>query len=119
MFLIKGQHPIIEHIGCRDRRFGGVELGVGDLGIGVDIGLLIDPSDTLQGADVEGILRAQIAWVGGLNLAGGFIIQLFLLQSLNLGFSKDDAVLCHFGFQGLQAILEVGQVMAQPDGADA
>ena len=31
MLLIEGQHTVIEHIGCRDRRFGGVELGVGDL----------------------------------------------------------------------------------------
>ena len=31
VFLIKGQHTVIEHIGGRDGRFGGVELGVGNL----------------------------------------------------------------------------------------
>ncbi len=49
VFLIKRQHPIIEHISSGDGRLGGVELGMGNLGIGVDIGLLIDPPNALQG----------------------------------------------------------------------
>ena len=36
--LIKRLHLIIEHISCCNRCFGRVELGVGHLGIGIDIG---------------------------------------------------------------------------------
>ena len=39
VFFMEGQHPIVEQIGGRDRRLGGVELGLRDLGIGVHIGL--------------------------------------------------------------------------------
>ncbi len=39
------------------------------LGIGIDIGLLVNPTDTFQGADIESVLRAQITRVGGIDLA--------------------------------------------------
>lgn len=51
VFFMKRQHPIVEQISGRYRGFGGVELGVGDLGISVDIGLLIDPANALLCAD--------------------------------------------------------------------
>ena len=38
-----------------------IELGEGHLGIGVDDGLLVDPPDPFQGADIEGVLRPAIA----------------------------------------------------------
>src|SRR6516164_11713858 len=41
------QHSIIEQIGRRDRRLAIVKLGAGDLGVGVDEGLLIDAPDPL------------------------------------------------------------------------
>jgi len=44
-----------------DRRFAVIQLGEGDLGIGVDEGLLVDPPDALQGADIKRILGAAIA----------------------------------------------------------
>ena len=50
------QHPVIEQVGGGDRRLGGVELGLRDLGIGIDIALLVDPPHPLQGADIEGVL---------------------------------------------------------------
>jgi len=39
----------------------GVQLGEGDRRVGVDKGLLVDASHALEGADVEGILRAQVS----------------------------------------------------------
>ena len=86
VFLMERQHPIVEQISRSYRRFGGVELGMCHLAIGVHIGLLIDPPDTLESANIERVLRAQIARVRGLNLATGFIVQLLLLKGLNLSF---------------------------------
>jgi hypothetical protein len=45
--------PVVEQISCRDRRLSIVELGAGNLGIGVNEGLLVDPTDALQIADVS------------------------------------------------------------------
>ena len=81
LFDEQWQNPIIEQIRCGDRGLGRVQLGTGHLGIGIDKGLLIDPSHALQGADVERILAAEIARVGGFNLTTGFIVQPFLLQA--------------------------------------
>ena len=47
------QHPVIEQIRGSDRGFGRIELGMGDLAIGVDIGLLVDPPDALQRANMN------------------------------------------------------------------
>src|SRR5262249_17189083 len=54
VLLEERQHTVIEQIGRRDRRLAVVELGKADLGVGVDEGLLVDASNTLQVADVEG-----------------------------------------------------------------
>ena len=70
MALIERQHPIIEQIRCGDGRFGRVKLSMSDLAIGVHIGLLIDPPDAFDGADIEGILTTKIAGpLGGTSLA--------------------------------------------------
>ena len=52
------QHPIIEQISRCDRRFGGIQLSSGPLGIGIDEGLLINPAHALDSADIKGILTA-------------------------------------------------------------
>src|SRR5215468_6986101 len=57
---VERHHAVIEDLGRGDRRLAIIELGEGDFGIGVDHGLLIDPTDPLQGADVEGVLGAAI-----------------------------------------------------------
>src|SRR5262245_46325926 len=46
-----------------------VELGKAYLGIGVDEGLLVDASNTLQVADIERILGAAVTWMLALELA--------------------------------------------------
>ena len=55
--------------------------------------------------------------MGGLYLTTGLIIELLALQRLYLRLSEDDTVLRNKRFQGLEAQLEVGQVMAQLDAA--
>lgn len=71
--LQEGQYPVIEQIRRGDRRLGGVELGKRHLGVGVHEGLLIHPAHPLEGADVKGVLRSQIAGVGRFDLAAGDI----------------------------------------------
>lgn len=92
VFLVEWQYPIVQQISRRDRGLGGVQLGMCHLGIGVDIGLLINPPDALQCADIERVLRPQIARVCGLNLAAGLIVVLFLLKRLHLRLSQNAAV---------------------------
>ena len=50
------QHPVVEQFRRGDGRLAIVELGASDLGIGIDEGLLVDPADALQIADIERIL---------------------------------------------------------------
>jgi hypothetical protein len=57
--------------------------------------------------------------MGGLNLTTGFIVQFILFQRLNLCLGQDAAFFGNLGLQGLQANLEVRQIMAQPDGTNA
>ena len=61
VLIIERHHPIIEDLGRGDRCLAIIEFGAGDLGIGVDKGLLVDPPDALQGADIKRILGAAIA----------------------------------------------------------
>ena len=44
VLVIKRHHPVVEDLGRGNRRLAVIELGEGDLGVGVDEGLLIDPS---------------------------------------------------------------------------
>ena len=46
----------------------------------------IDAADALQGADIEGVLGAAIAWAFGLELAVRFLVGLGLFQGGQLGF---------------------------------
>ena len=47
MLVIKRHHSVVEDLGGGDWCLAVVQLGKGDFGIGVDDGLLIDPTDTL------------------------------------------------------------------------
>src|SRR5215467_7323572 len=69
MLIIERKHPIIEDLGRGDRRLAVIEFGEGDLGIGIDEGLLIDPPDTLQGTDIKRVLGSAIAGALALKLA--------------------------------------------------
>ncbi len=78
VLVIKRHHPVIEDLGRGDRCLAIIQLGEGDLGVGVDEGLLIDPPDALQRADIEGVLRAAIARAFALELAVRFLVRLSL-----------------------------------------
>jgi hypothetical protein len=69
--LEERQHPVIEGVGGGQRVLAVVELADGDPRVSVDEGLLVDTPDALERADVEGILRAQIARVFCLDLPVG------------------------------------------------
>lgn len=64
MLVEERHHAVVEQVSSGDRRLTVIELGEGDLAVGVDEGLLVDPADALQRADIEGILSAAVA---GLN----------------------------------------------------
>ena len=57
-----------------------------------------------QSANVEGILGSQIARMGGIYLATGLVIVLFLLQSRDLCLGQDDTLLIDLVLQSLQAM---------------
>ena len=80
VLVVKRHHAIVEDLGRGDRGLAVVQLGKGDLGIGVDKGLLIDPADTLQGADIEGVLGTAITGTFALKLAVRFLVGLGLLE---------------------------------------
>ena len=119
VLLEERQHPVIEHVGCRDRVLAVVELGKGELAVGVDEGLLVDAPDALQVADVVGVLRPEVARVLGLDHAVRLLVLSRLLERSDLVFCEDQALLGHLGRERLQTLLEGLQVMTQPDGAHA
>src|SRR5215472_8487993 len=86
VLVIKRHHAVIEDLGRGDRRLAIIEFGKGDLGIGVDEGLLVDPPDALQGADIKRILGAAIAGALALKLTMRLLIGLGLLERDDLGF---------------------------------
>jgi hypothetical protein len=56
------------------------DAGKAYLGIGVDEGLLVDTSNTLQIADIERILGAAVTWMLALELAVCLLLGLRLFQ---------------------------------------
>ena len=87
MVLEERQHAIVQNLGRGDRRLAIVELGEGDLGVGVDEGLLVDTAHTLHVADVEGVLGAAIARVLALEFAMGLLLGLGFFQRDDLSWA--------------------------------
>src|SRR5215469_10087090 len=119
VLVVEWHHPVVEDLGGGDRRLAIIELGKGDLGIGVDHGLLIDPADTLQSTDIERILGAAITGAFALELAMRFLVGFGLLESGDLGFGQQDPVLRDLGFEGLEAVLDRRQIVALPHATHA
>jgi len=115
----KGHDAVVEEIGGCDRGLAIVELGEGELRIGVEEGLLIDAPDALHVADIEGVLGAAIAWALALKFAMRLFLALGLLQRDELAFGKNDAVLRDLGFERLEPLLHCLEIMALPDRTDA
>ncbi len=82
------QHAIIEQVCHCDQRLCRLQLARSHLAVGIDKGLLIDPTDALDRADGVGILRAKETRVRRLDLAMGLIQRLLMLQSDDLGFGR-------------------------------
>ena len=80
VLVIERQDAVVEQVGRRDRRLPIVELGEGNLGIGVDVGLLVDASDAFERTDVKGVLSSTIAGALGLELSLCLLIGLGLLE---------------------------------------
>ncbi len=60
LFVKEGQHFIVQQVRCRNWCLGCVELSGCPLRIGIDKGLLVNASDTLNGANIKRILTPQI-----------------------------------------------------------
>jgi len=74
-------------------------FGKSDLRVGIDEGLLVDPANALEGADVESILRIEIARVGRFDLARDLVIEPILFQGSNLCLRENDALAGYFFLQ--------------------
>ena len=61
VFFIERKHAVMQHVGRYQRILAIVQLGKGHFRVGVDEGLLVNASDALDGADLVGVLRAQLA----------------------------------------------------------
>ena len=112
----KGQHPIVQQIGGRDRRLF-PRLANADLGVRVDEGRLIDPTDALKVAHVEGVLRAAVTGALALEFPVSFHVALRTLERGELRLREDATVLRRLCVQRLQALLHGRQIMAQPHAA--
>src|SRR6266700_3797902 len=84
VLLEEWQYPVVQQVGRGDRRLAVIQLAESDLGIGVDEGLLVDPPDALEIADVERVLRATVAGMLALELTVGLLLDLRALQRHNL-----------------------------------
>jgi hypothetical protein len=104
VLVVERHHPVIEDLGRGDRRLAIVKLGEGHLGVGVDDGLLVDPPDPLQRADIEGVLCPAIARAFALELAMRLLGGLGLLECGDLRLGQQDAFLCRLGFERLEAV---------------
>src|SRR3990170_5901772 len=78
MRIEQRDYAIIEQLRRGDRRLAVIQLGAGQLAVGVDKGLLVNSPHALHIANVEGILCATITWVLALELAVRFLLGLGL-----------------------------------------
>ena len=110
--LGRTKYPVVEQIGCRDRRLAIVELGAGDLGVGIDEGLLVDAPNSLQIADIERILGAAIARMLAFELAMRLLLGLGFFQRDDLRLGQHQAFLGTFGFQRPEPFVHGFEIVA-------
>jgi len=111
--------PVVQDVGRVDRVLARVQLAEADGAVGVDEGLLIDAANAFQRADVERILRAQVADVLGLDLAPGQLLFLGSLHGPQLSLCDHGAGLRDVRLESLEALLEALQVVAKPHASNA
>src|SRR6266568_1350346 len=105
VLLEEWQYPVVQQVGRGDRRLAVIQLAESDLGIGVDEGLLVDPPDALEIADVERVLRATVAGMLALELTVGLLLDLRALQRHNLRLGEHQPLLGTLGLQRLEPLL--------------
>ena len=90
---------IVEQVSCRNRRFGLIQFAMHDLAVGIDKGLLIETTDAFELANIECILRTQIARVCSFNFTAGYIILMLAFQCCNLCIAEFNTFIGDFSFQ--------------------
>src|SRR6266567_5380519 len=103
VLLEEWQYPVVQQVGRGDRPV--IQLAESDLGIGVDEGLLLDPPDALEIADVERVLRATVAGMLALELTVGLLLDPRALQRHNLRLGEHQTLLGTLGLQRLEPLL--------------
>jgi hypothetical protein len=111
MALEQRQHAVIDEIGCRDRCLAIIELGTGDLAVGIDEGLLIDATNALEIANIERVLGTAVAGMLALELAMGFLFGFGLFQRDDLRLGQHQAFLGALGLQRLEPLVHGLQVV--------
>ena len=119
MLVEERNHPVIEQIGRYEWRLAIVELGKGQLSVGIEEGLLVNPPHALERADVEGILCATVTGTFALELAVRFFVGLGLLQRGELALTQHQSFLRALGFQRFEPLLHGLEIVALPDAAHA
>lgn len=94
----EGDHLIIQQIGRRQGRFPIIEFCRCHLTLGINEGLLGEPTYALQRPDIEGILCPTIPGTFTLKLAMRFFLHLGLLQRCDLRFSQAMTLSGHLRF---------------------
>ncbi len=87
----EGENAIVQHVGRHQRVLAVVQFGKGDLGVGIDEGLLINSPDALDRADIVRILSSQVAGVRRFDFAVRFLFLFGLFQGTHLRFRQDMA----------------------------
>jgi len=93
MLLKEWQNLVIEHVSSCDGCFCGIELCKGNFAVSINKCLLIDTPDTLEIANIKGVLLSQITRMSRFYLSTGLIIVLFLFKSSDLSIIEDNTVI--------------------------
>src|SRR6266480_3622799 len=110
VLLEEWQYPVVQQVGRGDRRLAVIQLAESDLGIGVDEGLLVDPPDALEIADVERVLRATVAGMLALELTVGLLLDLRALQRHNLRLGEHQPSWALLASSGLSRFFIVSRI---------
>ncbi len=119
MCLKEWQNLVIEHVGCCDGCFGGVELRKGDLAVSIDKRLLIDTPYTFEIAYIKGVGRPQVTGVSRFYLTTSLIVMLFFSRAATWASLRIMPSLATFSSSALSRFLKVFKVMPYPDRAHA
>jgi hypothetical protein len=84
VLLIERQHSIVEQVGRRNPRFGGVQPGESHFGVGVHEGPLVDAPDAFHVAHIERVLGSEVAGMRGFDLTAFHLFFALALQRRNL-----------------------------------